>query len=228
MNAVTESAGTTLLKALINEVQQLQKPWQQLTEREQEVVIFRLRQAVESSVRSLVNRIAAADFPSIPAVADSVTFKDGIKAALTVKDEEGALRIAKARGTSVMVVIASADQLLQGIERVKGEVDQADMFHEEQSESEDPRAQMSVDSLREKLDQLRVYVGGDVAAQWTEQERVVAWEWALAFEEHGDDCTIARPHWLPIPEPIVGNDANGSPTSEDPADTAPIVESEAA
>src|SRR5690606_1833547 len=46
--ARANSAGANMLKVLIAQIEQLQKPWHQMPEREQEVVIFRLREAVES------------------------------------------------------------------------------------------------------------------------------------------------------------------------------------
>lgn len=58
------------------------------------------------------------------------------------------------------------------------------------------------DRLLTKLAELGVRPGIE-AANWTERERTVAWEWAIAYEADGADCKIARPHWLPIPEPLV-------------------------
>lgn len=55
------------------------------------------------------------------------------------------------------------------------------------------------DRLLTKLAELGMRPGIE-AAGWTERERAVAWEWALAYEADGENCKIARPHWLPIPE----------------------------
>lgn len=100
------------------------------------------------------------------------------------------------------------------MEQIKADADQRDMFGGEQAtDSSEPQ---SVDTLLDKLDALGVFPGKQAADAWTEQERVVAWEWALAFEEHGEDCTIARPHWLPIPE------------AEAPAETAEPQSTQAA
>lgn len=229
MNAVTESAGTTLLKALLNEIRQLPKPWEQTPEREQMVVIDRLREATQHAVRKLVVAVTSSEYPHITAMVESVTFKEGVKAVLKLTKEDGTHELADRTGSQVVVTMVDPARYIEGIERVRAAADQTDMFHEEQSASDDPRAEMTVDTLLQQLAKLGVNVAADVAAEWTEQERVVAWDWALTFEEHGDDCKIARPHWLPIPEPVVGNDANGSPTSEEASgDATAPVESEAA
>lgn len=216
MNAVTESAGSTLLKALINEVEQLPKPWQQTPEREQQVVIDRLRTATENAVRKLVIAITASDYPHITAMVESVAFKDGVKAALKLTKDAGAFELANRTGSQVVVTMVDPARYLEGIEQIRGTADQGDMFHEEQQQtaSDDPRAQMSVDSLVAQLAKLGVRVDVAAAAEWSEQKRVAAWNWALEYEDHGEDCTIARPHWLPIPEPVV-TDASESPAEND-------------
>lgn len=200
-----QSAGSMLLSALMNEVRQLGKPWEQTPEREQEVVIDRLRRAVEVSVRNVVQTIAASSFPRIPATVESVTFKDGVKAVLTLsKGEDGTHALADATGGQAMVVLATHSQFLEGLESVKADADQSDMFGADSCNSTaasgNEEAVRDADSLLVKLRSLAVFPVESAVALWTEQERTVAWEWALAYEQDADRCTIARPHWLPIPD----------------------------
>lgn len=202
MNTVsiaTESAGTTLLKALLNEIAQLPKPWQQTSAKEQEVVIDRLRNAVAVSVRAAVSRIAAGSFQRIAAEVESVTFKDGVKAVVQLpKGDAGTHTLADKTGGQVMIVIANEAEFVDGMQDVEADEDQPDMFGEEPAEPTSD-ALADTDRLLTKLAELGVRPGIEAAA-WTERERAVAWEWALAYEADGDECKIARPHWLPIPE----------------------------
>lgn len=58
------------------------------------------------------------------------------------------------------------------------------------------------DRLLTKLAELGVRPALADVGDWTEQHRIKAWEWALAYEADRESCTIARPHWLPIPEVV--------------------------
>lgn len=199
-----ESAGAALLDALINEIRQLPKPWQQTSEAEQQVVIDRLRRSVENAVRSLVGTIAAARFARIPATIDSVTFKDGVKAVLKLsKGYSGTYELAENTGGPALVVLASHQQFVDGIERIKADADQPDMFQAPEGIDDEGTSEIeeqSADSLVEHLAAVNVHVDADTAGAWTERQRAVAWEWVLAYKELGEACTIARPHWLPVPQ----------------------------
>lgn len=217
VSAASESAGTTLLKALLNEIQQMPKPWEETPEREQAVVIDRLRRAVDSSVRGLVRVIAGGSFPHIPATVESVAFKDGVKAVLTLsKGQDGTHALADATGGQAMVVLASAQEFLEGMERVQAENDQADMFEQEYAAVSSEGWQKLIESLEEQppetqlksigeqcqeiLARVHVYVELEVCEQWTERECTVAAYWALQFAKDPDTAP-ARPHWLPLPDP---------------------------
>lgn len=214
-----ESAGATLLKALLGEIRQLPKPWEQTPEREQEVVIDRLRRGVESAVRSLVSTMAACEFQRVPATIESVTFKDGVKAALLLsREQEGTHQLARATGGQVMVVLASPAEFLEGLERVRAEADQRELFEQEYAAVSDEGWQALVDSLEEGapedqpeirsmgaqcqeiLARVHVHVAIEVCEAWSEQECTVAAYWALQYAK--DPATApARPHWLPLPQP---------------------------
>lgn len=208
MNAVAstnpvKSAGALLLESLLREVAQLPKPWLQTPEREQQVVIDRLRASTEKAVRNLVQSVAASDYPHIAAMVESVTFKDGVKATLKLTKENGTHELADRTGSQVIVTMIDPMRYLEGIERIRGAADQPDMFHEEPenpiNEIAEHVAAAQPDTLHDLLTQLRVNVDREVAHAWTEQERVVVWEWANAYAENADTAP-ARPHWLPMPD----------------------------
>lgn len=124
-----ESAGTTMLKALLTEVQQLQKPWQNTPEREQQDVIDRLRLQVEEAVRSAVLRIASSGQECIRAAVESVTFKDGVKAVLQLsRGNPSTHALADATGGTVLIVLAEVGEHTEGMHTVKPDPDQADML----------------------------------------------------------------------------------------------------
>lgn len=219
MNAVSESIGTKLLNALLNEIRQIPKPWEQIAEREQEVVIFRLREAVEKNVRHAVTSIQCAAFPRLAASVEQVTFKDGVKAVLTLmKGQDGCHQLADAAGGQVMIVLANPAQFTEGMELVKADADQADMFEREQAATE--ASKKSWDELLESLEQpppdesappksmgqqcqellakVNVVLPVEVCESWTEQECTVAAYWAITFARDPNTAP-ARPHWLPLP-----------------------------
>lgn len=235
-----ESAGTALLKALLNEIRQLPKPWEQTPEREQEVVIDRLRKAVETVVRNTVLTIAAGSYPRIPAEVDSVTFKDGVKAVLKLpKGHDGTHALADSQGGQAIVVLASHAEFVDGMHKVRGDADQPDMFEAEHSD--DPPAvpeawQALLDSLeqgppdetsppksiglqcQERLAKVFVYVELEVCEAWSEQECTVAAFWAIEYAKDPENCKVARPHWLPLPQPPGMNEGGGDENTSDGAD----------
>lgn len=224
MSAITtESPGVTLLKALLGEIRQLQKPWEQTPEREQEVVIDRLRRAVEHTIRQTTLRIAAGNFQRVPVEIESVTFKDGVKAVMQIeRSAEGVHALADGTGGRALVVLASIDQFIEGMNRILADADQPDLFDDEQTQSPatDQSWQQLIDSLElpppgegeepgpvktmgrqayEFLQAVNCDVPIEVCEAWTEQECTAAAYWAIEYAKNPETAP-ARPHWLPIPE----------------------------
>lgn len=106
------------------------------------------------------------------------------------------------------------DSLTKEIHREQTDwVHQAEKEHKaEQSAPDAPPPDTSLISLLERLVNLGVNPDLNAAEAWTEAEREVAMTWVVAYEKDGEACTIARPYWLPIPEPITtqeqASDAN--------------------
>jgi hypothetical protein len=209
------SAGANLLKALITQVEKLPKPWQQLSQSEQERVIFHLREGVESSVRMIVKTIAAGDFMNIPAAVESVTFKGGVKAVVKLaKGTDGAHSLADCEGRQVLIVIASPDEYIDGIELVKAKADQSELFEQHDADIDTPQTNTSGDPSLDKpapdsgvpqfvfglLASVGVNVAIETVKSWTKEELTVAAGWAGEYSKDPVNCTVARPHWLPIPD----------------------------
>jgi hypothetical protein len=245
MSTATASAGAAILKSLINEIGQLQKPWHQMAEREQEVAIFRLRNTVEVSVRKLVESIACANFQRIAATVEQVTFKDGIKATLTLaKGADGAHELADSTGSFVTVVLANAQQFVDGIERVKAEADQADMFTDDDGKDlsvETNSWDEMISSLltleegeqfpemhahcRALLAEVHVYPEDLVVESWVEKVCVAAAYWAIQYARNPDTAP-ARPHWLPLRTPPAEEaiaDSSGDDESDNSDDSDDAV-----
>ena len=124
-----ESAGTTLLKALLTEVQQLQKPWANTPQAEQQNVIDRLRLRVEDAVREAVLRIASGAQSRIRATVESVTFKDGVKAVLQLsRGNPETHALADATGGTVLIVLTEVEEHVDGMHTVKPDPDQRELL----------------------------------------------------------------------------------------------------
>lgn len=122
---VEETVGVSLLKALLQEVKLLQKPWQKLSKREQDDVIDRLRSGVEDAVVDAVIKLAAKSRPTLAAVVDQVTFKDGVKAVLKLnKDDPARHHLADATGDTVLLVVAAPKDETANMDGIQGEEDQ--------------------------------------------------------------------------------------------------------
>lgn len=123
-----ESAGLTLLKALLTEVQHMPKPWQAMPEREQRDVIDRLREQVGAAVRDAVLRIASGGHQRIVASVESVTFKDGVKAVLQLsRGNPSTHALADATGGTVLVVLTEVEEHVDGMHVVKPDPDQREL-----------------------------------------------------------------------------------------------------
>ena len=123
--AAAEFTGRDLLEALVLEIKLLQRPWDAMTQAEQDEYIERLRKRVEENVRQAVNKIVSDDQVVMAATVESVTFKDGVKAQLKIsKHAIGRHELADCEGSDVIVVIVDPKVYMQGIHEIKGAPDQ--------------------------------------------------------------------------------------------------------
>lgn len=117
-----------LMRIIVDQVKAIQKPWEQLSQSEQEAYLNSIRLQCEAVSKKAINIIAAQGMVTIVADIDSVTFKDGIKAVLKIGSHvEGRHDLADAEGKAVLLVVSNADDLINENEIPEAEPDQAAM-----------------------------------------------------------------------------------------------------
>lgn len=128
-----ETMAGDLLMALIDEMRTAPDVWAKMPEKQQGEIIDRLRDRVTWNVEQAVALIASDDRPTVAAIVESVTFKDGVKAVLKMSCSEGAHHLADAEGDKVLVVISGADQYTGGTEGVEPDPDQTSIPDREEA-----------------------------------------------------------------------------------------------
>ena len=124
-----EHVGTDLLGALLDEIKQLQSPWQNTPQHLQAELIDRLRRRVEANVKQAVALIAAEGRVTVVGTLEQVTFKGAIKATLALsKSNVHRLDMADNVGQEVLVVIMPAEQFTGGMDGIEADPDQSDML----------------------------------------------------------------------------------------------------
>jgi hypothetical protein len=104
-----------LVSALLDEVKSLPKPWQQLSESQQDAVIDRLRRRTGEAIDQCVRAIAADGRDTCVAELEQLTSKDGIKAVLKLSaHDENRYALLDAVGKQVLVVVGDSKHFLAG------------------------------------------------------------------------------------------------------------------
>lgn len=125
-----------LLKRLTWRFKTLMQPFSKLSEQEQENFLKGLAGECSEAVAEVVRVIASGDRLNFRAHVESVTFKDGVKATLTLPNTPESHALADAQGRSIMVVIEDSARYLQLGDAVEGQPDQPALFEED--EDDDP------------------------------------------------------------------------------------------
>jgi hypothetical protein len=116
-----------LLKVVMQEMRTMPFSWAMLPEKDQQKIIDRVKEKTEEAVRQTVKMIAADARPHLVADVESVTFKDGIKAVLSVaKQAADRHELSDAVGTMVLIVLPHIEKHLGG-EAPKADKDQPDL-----------------------------------------------------------------------------------------------------
>lgn len=124
VSLAAETLGRDLLQALLQEVRVLPDVWPKLTEKKQADVIDRLRSTVERTVKYAVKLISAGERPAIGGILESVAIKEGIKATFKVSQFDPLRHDLIDRAGKVLVV-ADAEEYLQGMDTVAPDPDQS-------------------------------------------------------------------------------------------------------
>lgn len=94
-----------IMSAAMKQLRSLDKPWLRLPEAMQREVIDQVRDHVSAAIRQAVEIIATDDRTRFVASVESVTFKDGVKAVLTMANTQASHELADTQGGRVYVVI---------------------------------------------------------------------------------------------------------------------------
>ena len=129
----SDTIGKDLLSALVAEIKLLPDVWQKLPQVRQDDVIDRLRARVESSVRMAVHLLSSEGRVTVPAHLEQFTSKDGVKVQFKVNPAAaGVVDLFRATGKMCLLVVANAEDNLDGMDDIHGEPDQRamDLGHE--------------------------------------------------------------------------------------------------
>lgn len=126
-----EEMGKKLLESLIGVVQSIKRPWDDMTQSEQDDAIGKMRFAVKMATTLAVRLIGSNGATHVVGTLDQITIKDGVKAVVQIgKNAENLPELFEAQGGEVMIVCSRQDYL-DGINEVKGEPDQGSFEMEE-------------------------------------------------------------------------------------------------
>lgn len=126
-----EEMGKKLLESLIGVVQSIKRPWDDMTQSEQDDAIGKMRFAVKMATTLAVRLIGSNGATHVVGTLDQITIKDGVKAVVKIgKNAENLTELFEAQGGEVMIVCSRQDYL-DGINEVKGEPDQGSFEMEE-------------------------------------------------------------------------------------------------
>lgn len=126
-----EEMGKKLLESLIGVVQSIKRPWDEMTQSEQDDAIGQMRFAVKVATTQAVRLIGSNGATHVVGTIDQITIKDGVKAVVQIgKNAENLTELFEAQGGEVLIVCSRQDYL-DGINEVKGEPDQGSFEMEE-------------------------------------------------------------------------------------------------
>jgi hypothetical protein len=113
--------GGKLLSIVVAQLEGQRKPWNELTEGNQEVALNAMTHAVDAAVRAAVHIIASDNRSSMHATVESVTFKDGVKAVLSLLKGPAAHDLADAEGHTALVIVGDFGKFTEGGGKVEPE-----------------------------------------------------------------------------------------------------------
>lgn len=134
-----EEMGKKLLESLIGVVQSIKRPWNEMTQSEQDDAIGKMRFAVKVATTQAVRLIGSNGATHVVGTLDQITIKDGVKAVVQIgKNAENLPALFEAQGGEVMIVCGGGQDYLKDIDKVKGEPDQGSFEMDEPAAPEVP------------------------------------------------------------------------------------------
>ncbi len=124
-NYAASGLAAQVTETLIDEIRALDKPWHHTSEAAQAVVIARLSDRVHSAMQKAVQVMSAIGHKAVICNLFSVTFRDGVRAVVTVapgSDMRHALADYATR--DVVLVLSDPGVFMQGLADIKPDADQ--------------------------------------------------------------------------------------------------------
>ena len=119
----------TLLDSLLTHIKMLRRPWQEMTETEQEDVIEALRKGVLDSTQKAVRQIASNGAIAVPGTLEVVNIKDWVKATVKVsRYSENIPELFEATGKEVLIVCSGNAVYDKGIDEIEADPDQGELL----------------------------------------------------------------------------------------------------
>jgi len=124
-NYAASGLAKQVTETLIDEIRALDKPWHQTPEASQAVVIARLSDRVYNAMQTAVQIMSAIGHKAVICNLFSVTFKDGVKATITIAPGSPMRHSLADHATKdVVLVLADPSVFMQGLADIKADADQ--------------------------------------------------------------------------------------------------------
>ena len=124
-NYAQSGLAAQITETLIDEIRALDKPWHKTPEAQQAVVIARLSDRVYNAMQNAVQVLSAVGHKAVICNLFSVTFKDGVRAVVTVAPgSDMRHELADFATRDVVLVLSDPDVFMQGLQDIKPDADQ--------------------------------------------------------------------------------------------------------
>ena len=124
-NYASGNLAAQVVETLLDEIRGLDKVWHKTPEAEQKVTIARLSDAVYTHMQRAVQVLAAQGHKAVICNLFSVTFKDGVRAIVTIPPgSDMRHEMADHATKDVVLVLADANKFMQGLGDLKPDADQ--------------------------------------------------------------------------------------------------------
>lgn len=124
----SDTVGRDILLSLISEIKLLPDVWAKIPKAKQDDVIDRLRERVQTKIAMAVHLIASDNRTVVAGDIEQITIKDGVKAVIKLSAHQASIHeLYDSQNKAVLIVVATPDDHLGGMDDIKGESDQRAM-----------------------------------------------------------------------------------------------------
>ena len=124
----SDTVGRDILLSLISEIKLLPDVWAKIPKAKQDDVIDRLRERVQTKIAMAVHLIASDNRTVVAGDIEQITIKDGVKAVIKLSAHQASIHeLYDSQNKAVLIVVATPDDHLGGMDEIKGESDQRAM-----------------------------------------------------------------------------------------------------